>query len=124
MKNILRQRYFKMSEKEYRELYQLKQELHETMKKLVIKTNLGSIEDENTNIEGISLDFMDGEIYSCVYYEQVRFCNGEEYELDDNLQTVKEIVKELRKRLEKIDSMLDEDKIMEILNKSLDLNIK
>lgn len=112
-----------MDEKEYRELFDLKDELHELMREIIIKTNLGDIEESGVGgkgIEDLNLEFAGGSLNSCFYYEQVRFCDSEgvEYEFDNDLEIIRKIVKELGERLEQINSLIDEDKMTKILDKN------
>jgi hypothetical protein len=115
-----------MKEKEYRELYSLKRNLHKLMKKVILATQNGCIEEEGIECEGpesLSLDFAGGELYSCIYYEQVRFCDNEvnEYEFDEDLDKVKKIVKELEARWAEIMDSVDREKIKDILNQRFKL---
>lgn len=89
----------KALEKEYRELDSIKWELHDLLKKLVIKTNLGEIYDDYTD----TVEFNIGNItiYSCGYYHQLDIDkNGEEINLDHDLETAKKIYREVEKRHE------------------------
>lgn len=118
----------KMEEKEYRESYELKRKLHGLIKEIILKTDLGNIDEFGVGgggIEELNLDFAGGSIYSCIYYEQVTFVNqeGEEDEIDDDSEYIKNIVVELEKRLKEIRNNLDKKKFKEILNKKFNPNI-
>jgi hypothetical protein len=115
-----------MKENEYKELYSLKRKLHKLMKKIILATQNGCIEQEGIECSGpesLSLDFAGGELYSCIYYEQVRFCDngGEEYEFDENLDKVKKIVEELNVRWAEITNLMDREKVKYILNRDFKL---
>ena len=91
------------SEEEYSEMYKLKEELYGMMKEIVIIAGIGSVEEEGIGgrgIESINLDFAGGELYSCFYYEQVRFVDslGEDYEFDNDLNMIRKLVREIRER--------------------------
>ena len=85
-------------EKEYRKLYFMKNELHKMLKDVIIKTELGEIEDDFSDT--LNFPFSGGWIYSCSYYEQLRFCDSEgiEHEFDNDLKSVKRLFNEIKKR--------------------------
>lgn len=85
-------------EKEYRELYNMKNELHKMLKDIIMKTELGEIEDDFS--DALNFSFSGGWIYSCFYYEQLRFCDSEgvEHEFDNDLASVKKLFDEIKKR--------------------------
>jgi len=91
-----------MNEEEYRELYELKGELHEMLKEIIIKSGIGDIEEDYS--DSVSLDFAGGIIYSCPHYEQLMFCDadGEEYELDNDLENTGKLFKEIQNRYKKL----------------------
>ena len=115
-----------MKEKECRELYNIKTSLHKLMKNIILASHCGSIEEEGIECSGpesLNLDFAGGEIYSCIYYEQVRFSDneGEEYEFDDDLDKLREIFKELDARWKEITSLKNEKEFNNILNRNFKL---
>lgn len=85
-------------EKEYREIYNMKNELHRMLKEIIIKTGLGEIEEDFS--DALNFPFSGGWIYSCIYYEQLRFCDSEgiEYEFDTDLKSVNRLFSEIKKR--------------------------
>lgn len=110
MKNKYREKLTESESKvleENRELYKLKMEIHELLKKLVIKTDLGSIEEGYA--DEINFDIGEHSIYSCAYYQQLRVSDSEniEHELDDNLEKTKEIYVEIKKRADKFDKLIE-----------------
>ncbi|MBU4070493.1 MAG: hypothetical protein KJ646_05925 [Nanoarchaeota archaeon] len=121
-----------MNEENYRELYNLKEKLHELIKELIIITRLGSIEEEGIGGEGIeslNFDFAGGEIYSCFYYEQVRFIDsaGEEYEFDDDLGIIRRLVEEIEKRYKNFKNKTNnasKNQAIEIFGKSFEVENK
>ena len=115
-----------MEEKEYRELYNLKTKLHKLIRNIILATSSGSIEEEgieDSGPESLSLDFAGGELYSCIYYEQVRFSDdrGKEYEFDDNLNEIRRIFKELELRWKEIINLKSEQEFNSILNRDFEL---
>ncbi len=91
------------------------------MKEIILKTDLGEIEEFGVGgrgIEELNLDFEGGEIYSCIHYRQVMFVNqeGEEYKIDDS-EYIKKIVVKLEKKLKEIKNNLDKKKFKRILDK-------
>ena len=112
-----------MEEKEYRELYDLKKRLHKLMKDIILTSFSGSIEEEGIDSNGpesLNLDFAGGELYSCLYYEQVRFSDnqGEEYEFDNDLNEIRSIFKELEARRKEITTLKNEKEVNNILNRN------
>jgi hypothetical protein len=115
-----------MKENEYRELYSLKIKLHKLMKKIILAKQNGCIGEEGIECNGpesLSLDLAGGELYSCIYYEQVRFCDKDsgEYEFDEELNKVKKIVEELNARWDEIINSMDREKVKYILNQDFKL---
>ena len=112
-----------MEEKDYRELYDLKKKLHKLMKDIILTSSCGSIEEEgieDSGPESLNLDFAGGELYSCLYYEQVRFSDnqGEEHEFDDDLNKIRGIFKELEARWKEITTLKNEKEVNDILNRN------
>ncbi len=115
-------------EKKYRKIYNLKTELHELMKTIIFRTGLGCIEEEGIDSAGpesLNLDFGGGGLYSCIYYEQVRFCDskGIEHEFDNDLESIKRLLSEIKKRYALLEKETAGNKIKtdEIFNKHFKL---
>ena len=111
-------------EKKYRELDSIKWELHDLLKKLVIKTNIGEIYDDYTDT--VELSIGDITIYSCAYYHQIDINQGgNEINLDHDLETTKIIYQEVKKRYEQLQKTKEfgrsQIKTEDIFNKSFSL---
>ena len=96
------------------------------MKEIISISFSGSIEEEGIDGDGpesLNLDFAGGALYSCLYYEQVRFSDnqGKEYEFDDNLNEIRSIFKELEARRKEISTLNDEKEVSNILNRNFKL---
>ncbi|MBU4086086.1 MAG: hypothetical protein KKB21_00760 [Nanoarchaeota archaeon] len=77
--------------RESRELHYLKIKIHEMLKELIIKADIGEIREGYA--DDIKFDIGEYSIYSCRYYEQLRIVDSEdiEYELDHNLEAARQI---------------------------------
>lgn len=88
-----------MEIEEYRELDEIKFELHDLLKKLAIKTGLGYISDDYT--ETIEFDLGDINIISDNYYHDLKIITDEgEIDLNHNLEIAEKILEEVQKRSE------------------------
>ncbi len=113
-------------EKKYRKLDNIKWELHKLLKNIVIKTGLGEIYDDYTDT--VELNIGDITIYSCGYYHQLNLDkNGEEINLDHDLETTKIIYQEIKKRHEQLQKTNElrksRIKVEEIFDKTFSLEI-
>ena len=102
--------------KELRESDNLKREIHEMLKKLIIKTEIGEIEEGWA--DDLNFDIGDFSIYSCGYYQQLTLVDkdGIEHELDNDLKNVKKLFKEIKKRADEFNKIIQ--------NKSLKIAVK
>ncbi|OGJ18240.1 hypothetical protein A3K73_00375 [Candidatus Pacearchaeota archaeon RBG_13_36_9] len=91
---------------ESRELGELKYKIHELLKKLIVKTELGELEEGWA--DDINFDIGACTIYSCGYYSQLTLTDedGEEHELDRDLGAVRELYRELKRRAEEFDYLI------------------
>ena len=88
--------------KKYRELDEIKWELHEILKELVLKTGIGDISDDYTDT--VEFNLGDITIYSGSYYHELMIETDEgEIDLNHDLETAKKIFNEVKKRNEKFD---------------------
>jgi len=113
-------------EKKYRELDNIKWELHKLLKNIVIKTGLGEIYDDYT--DNVELNIGDITIYSCGYYHQLDINKDNvEINLDHDLETTKIIYQEVKKRHEQLQKTNElrksRIKAEEIFDKSFSLDI-
>lgn len=95
--------------KKYHDTFEAKQELYELMKKIMIVTNHGYEDDDYT--ETVNLDIGDGTLSYDPYYQKLTYydSNDCEYEVkEDDLETVQELVKELRKRFKAFEGGIKE----------------
>jgi hypothetical protein len=108
---------------ESRELFESKNKIHELLKKFIIRTELGEIEEGYA--DDLNFDIGKYSIYSCGYYQQLMIVdeNGEEHELDNNLQAVRELYARLI-GLEKEFNRVIENKGLKIANKVFKKHLK
>ncbi|MEK6927968.1 MAG: hypothetical protein AABX11_06055 [Nanoarchaeota archaeon] len=92
--------------KDNRELYALHMEIHKLLEDLITKTNLGSIEESYA--DEINFDIGEHSIYSCAYYQQVFVTSpdGNEYELEHDLERTRELYAEIKKRADEFDKII------------------
>ena len=113
--------------KKYHKLDEIKFELHDLLKKIVIKTDVGEIYDDYTDT--VELYLGDLTIYSCGYYNQLALtnCDGKEFELDHDLETTKKIYLEVRKRYNQLVKMNELKRaklnVEELFEKPFDLEV-
>lgn len=94
---------------ESKELYELKDKIHKTLKKLIIKTEMGEIEEGYA--DELNFDIGKCSIYSCSYYQQLMIINeeGEEHELDNDLKTVRYLYNEIKKREKEFNNLIKDN---------------
>ena len=92
--------------RESQELYELKVKLHKMLKEIIIKTGLGEVEDGY--VDDLNLDVGGCSIYSCGYYQQLMLVDedGVENEFDNDLESVRYLYKEIKKRLAEYDKII------------------
>jgi len=101
-----------VSEKDYRDLFDAKQELHKLLRRVVVSTKLGRQKKQPD--DDIELNVGGGSIGSCGRYEQVRYYpNGfmGEYEFDDDLETITYFMVEINKRFQQFRKARDSNKL-------------
>ena len=77
------------TEKEYRDLFDAKNDLHKLLRRVAVSTKLGTQKKQPD--DDIELNIGNGTLGSCGRYEQVRyFPHGimGEYQLDDDSETI------------------------------------
>lgn len=98
--------------KKYRELDELKWELHDLLKKIIIKTDLGEISDDYTDTTELELG--DINIISDSYYHDLKIETDEgEIDINHDLETAKKVFKEVEKRYEEIEETKESEKVKE-----------
>jgi len=83
----------------FRKLDEMKNELHELIRNIIIKTDLEEI-DKDDYSDTINFSFGDCSICSVSYYQQLVFYDetGCEYDLEYNFSAVKELLDEINDR--------------------------
>jgi hypothetical protein len=94
---------------ESKELVELKNKIHQILKKLIIKTEIGEIEEGYAN--DLNFDIGKCSIYSGGYYQQLMIINeeGEEHELDNDLKTVRYLYNEIIKREKEFNNLIKDN---------------
>lgn len=101
-----------MKIEKYRELDELKWELHDLLKKIIIKTGLGEISDDYTDTAELELG--DINIISDSYYHDLKIETDEgEIDINHDLETAKKVFKEVEKRYEEIEETKESEKVKE-----------
>lgn len=83
--------------KKLRELEEIKRELHDLMKRIVLEFGVGSYSDDWC--DDVEIELGGFSVFSCGYYGQLRgFVYDCEYEFDEDLDGAKKIFREVKKR--------------------------
>ncbi|MBU2576773.1 MAG: hypothetical protein KKF50_03555 [Nanoarchaeota archaeon] len=110
-----------------RELYELKQEIHQTLNRLIIKTGLGEIEEGYA--DDLNFDIGGCSIYSGGYYQQLMITDeeGEEHELDNDLINVRYLSEKIKKREKEFDNLIKDNglkKANKVFEKPLEMKFE
>jgi len=99
-----------LSEKQYRDLFDAKQELHKLLRRVVVSTKLGRQRKQPD--DDIELEISNGRLGSCMRHEQVRYYPGglNEYELDRDLEMIRYLTEEINKRFQEFRNARDTNK--------------
>lgn len=106
------------SEAEYRALFEAKNELHKILRRVVISTKLGRQHKQPD--DDITLDIGNDNLSSCARYEQIRYYPkgfSGEYELDDDLEIINYLIREIKKRFQEFQKARDSNKLKYIKSK-------
>ncbi len=97
---------------QYHKLFDAKRELHKLMRRVVVSTKLGRQTKEPD--DDIDLEIGNGILGSCARYGQVRYyplkLSGE-YQLDDDINIIEYLIKEIKRRFSQFQKGRDSNKI-------------
>lgn len=99
----------------YEKLWNSKKELHKLLRRVIVSTKLGR---QDKSQDDLYLSIGNGELNSCMKYEQVRFCIEEsqskmcgEYQLDNDYDSISYLTREVKKRFAEFQKDRDSHKI-------------
>ena len=111
--------------KESRKIYDLQMKIHKLLERLVIKTNLGSIEESYA--DETNFDIGEYSIYSCEHYQQLVIfgSDGSEHELEHDLENSKILYNKIIKRERDFDRLIVNNGLktaVKVFDKSIEFN--